>query len=273
MSFTTEETTAIDNLANKYNADSYHPDTNEGGMADGGHRVNFTPAIQDIANVANAVGREASNVDEASNTATAKANEATASATTAIDAKTEAEAARDEAQNAAISLQMPTNPALGDYLVRGENGWENKTKAEVVMLLSSDLAKTDLSNVDMTTYAKKDLSNVTSAVSLILKGYSETVNALGDVSGATVIDFSLGNVVTATLTDATTFSFSNIPSGSASMTISLLGSSSHSIAWPAGIKWKNDPSFSATSTTPDKIELETSDGGTTIYAWQVWEGE
>ena len=65
MSYTTEEQDAISRLASTYNGNTYNAGTNPGGMAGGGHRTNFVPALQDLATVANAVGPLAESVESA----------------------------------------------------------------------------------------------------------------------------------------------------------------------------------------------------------------
>lgn len=53
--FDATTTAALTRLSSYYNGLTYDSGTNPGGMAEGGHRTNFTPALQDIALVANAL--------------------------------------------------------------------------------------------------------------------------------------------------------------------------------------------------------------------------
>lgn len=98
-----------------------------------------------------------------------------------------------------------------------------------------------------------------------LRGYSELQNALGNVSGATSIDLSLGTVVTATVTAATTFSVTNIPSTTqyVSFTLILTNGGRFAVTWMSGTKWQNSiaPTLSAVST--DVLTFFTTDNGTT----------
>ena len=98
-----------------------------------------------------------------------------------------------------------------------------------------------------------------------MKDYSETVNALGDVTGATDIDYTLGSVITATTTGATTWSVTNPPaSGKAgSFTLVLTNGGSQTQTWMSGTKWPAATAPTLTSSGVDVITFFTTDGGTT----------
>ncbi len=67
--------------------------------------------------------------------------------------------------------------------------------------------------------------------------YSANITAMG----ANDVDCSAGNYFTKTITGATTFTFSNAPSGvvySFTMEVTLNGS--NAITWPAAVKWNGD---------------------------------
>jgi len=49
MTYDAAELAAIDRMENGYNGNAYDPVTNSYGMAAGGHRQNFVPALQDTA--------------------------------------------------------------------------------------------------------------------------------------------------------------------------------------------------------------------------------
>lgn len=53
---------AIDNLKNLYNGDAHNASTNPGGMGEGGHRLNFEPALSDVGLTGEAVGNAADTV-------------------------------------------------------------------------------------------------------------------------------------------------------------------------------------------------------------------
>lgn len=59
MAMSPEQLAAIDRLKNKYNGSAYNALTNPGGLASGGHRVNFEPALQDTATAGEATAEQA----------------------------------------------------------------------------------------------------------------------------------------------------------------------------------------------------------------------
>lgn len=73
-------TAALARCETLYNGNAYNPGTNPGGMAAGGHRINFVPALQDVAliadSVADAADAAALSASSASTSATSAANEA-----------------------------------------------------------------------------------------------------------------------------------------------------------------------------------------------------
>lgn len=100
--------------------------------------------------------------------------------------------------------------------------------------------------------AGRTISDVT------IKNYTETLNALGNVSGITTIRLSEGNVVTATLVGNTTFNIqTGVSTGSASFTLFLTNDSvgGYSVTWPASVKW------------PDSIPPSRSTGANLTDVW------
>lgn len=98
-----------------------------------------------------------------------------------------------------------------------------------------------------------------------MKNYAESVNVLGSVSGATAIDYSLGSVITATATDAVTWSVTNPPtSGKAgSFTLVLTNGGVGTQTWPSGSKWSGGTAPTLTASGVDVLSFFTTDGGTT----------
>ena len=99
-----------------------------------------------------------------------------------------------------------------------------------------------------------------------IKDYSETVNPLGSISGATTIDLTLGNIITATITDTTTWTFSN-PSASGkgcSFTLILTNGGAFSQVWPTpNTKWAGGTPPTLTASGVDVLTFFTIDAGTT----------
>jgi hypothetical protein len=96
--------------------------------------------------------------------------------------------------------------------------------------------------------------------------YSETVNALGNVTGTTTIDMVLGNIVTATTTGITDWVFSN-PSASGkscSIVLYLTNGGSASQIWPSpNTKWASGTPPTLTVSGTDILIFVTIDTGTT----------
>jgi hypothetical protein len=96
-----------------------------------------------------------------------------------------------------------------------------------------------------------------------IENYGITHNQLGSVSGNVSINLQLGNYVSATLTDTTTFTFSNpltspIASG---FVLELTGGGDVTIIWPTSVRWPRGISPEL-SPGVDVLVFITDDGGT-----------
>lgn len=92
----------------------------------------------------------------------------------------------------------------------------------------------------------------------------KTVNALGSIGTNTDIDLSLGSVVTATITGALTFTFSNVPSNGSSFALLLTDGGSAALTFPVSVTFVSDsPTLRASG--KDVIIFRTPDGGTTWF--------
>ena len=81
--------------------------------------------------------------------------------------------------------------------------------------------------------------------------------------GANDVDCSAGSYFTKTITGATTFTFSNVPSGvefSFTMEINLNGS--NAITWPSSVKWNADTAPALTDGKTQLFMFVTTNGGT-----------
>jgi hypothetical protein len=102
-----------------------------------------------------------------------------------------------------------------------------------------------------------------------LKDYGEITNALGNVTGATSIDLTDGNSVTATVTGAVTWTFSN-PTASDELcgfTLKLVDGGSAAQTWPASVDWPSATAPTLTASGTDVLVFITCDGGTTWYGF------
>ena len=81
--------------------------------------------------------------------------------------------------------------------------------------------------------------------------------------GANAVDCSAGNYFTKTITGATTFTFTNVPTGVAyTFTMEVTLNGSNAITWPATVKWPADTAPSITDGKTQLFVFLTDDGGT-----------
>jgi hypothetical protein len=109
---------------------------------------------------------------------------------------------------------------------------------------------------------------------LIVDSYNETYAAVTSTTNATTVDCEAGNTFMHTLTENTTFTFSNPPAtGTAySMSIEIIqdaGASGFTVTWPASVDWPaaTAPTLTATASAVDVFVFTTRDGGTTWYGF------
>jgi len=89
--------------------------------------------------------------------------------------------------------------------------------------------------------------------------YSANITAMS----ANAVDCSAGNYFTKTITAATTFTFTNVPTGvvySFTMEVTLNGN--NSITWPTSVKWNADTAPEITDAKTQLFMFITDDGGT-----------
>lgn len=103
---------------------------------------------------------------------------------------------------------------------------------------------------------------------------NEKYESVTSSSGTATLDCSAANVFSITLTEATTFAFSNVPaSGNAyGLTLEITqdaSASSFAVTWPAAIKWPIGvaPSLTTTASAIDIVTMYTHDGGTTWFGF------
>ena len=109
---------------------------------------------------------------------------------------------------------------------------------------------------------------------LIADSYNETYAAVTSSSNATTVDCEAGNAFSHTLTENTTFTFSNPPaSGTAySFSIEIIQDASASgfvVTWPSSVDWPSAtaPTLTATASAKDVFVFTTRDGGTNWYGF------
>ena len=105
-------------------------------------------------------------------------------------------------------------------------------------------------------------------------GLSEKYNAVTSSSNATTVDLRAGTNFSHTLTENTTFTFSN-PAASgrvSSFTLRVVqdaSASGYTLTWPASVDWAaaTAPTLTATANAVDYFVFITHDGGTNYYGF------
>ena len=81
--------------------------------------------------------------------------------------------------------------------------------------------------------------------------------------GANAVDCSAGNYFTKTITGATTFTFTNVPTGVAyTFTMEVTLNGSNAITWPGTVKWPADTAPTITDGKTQLFVFLSDDGGT-----------
>ena len=119
-----------------------------------------------------------------------------------------------------------------------------------------------------------NVGDVDIANELTAGSYNESFSAVLSSSNATTVNCEVGNSFSHTLTENTTFTFSNPPaSGTAySMSIEIIqdaSASGYTVTWPTSVDWPaaTAPTLTATASAVDVFVFTTRDGGTTWYGF------
>ena len=109
---------------------------------------------------------------------------------------------------------------------------------------------------------------------LIADSYNETYAAVTSSSNATTVNCHNGNAFSHTLTENTTFTFSNPPSSGTAFSFSLeiiqdSSASGYTVTWPTSVDWPSAtaPTLTATASAKDVFVFYTRDGGTNWYGF------
>ena len=109
---------------------------------------------------------------------------------------------------------------------------------------------------------------------LIVDSYNETYAAVTSTSNATTVDCEAGNAFSHTLTENTTFTFSNPPASGTAYSFSIeiiqdASASGFTVTWPSSVDWPSAtaPTLTATASAKDVFVFTTRDGGTNWYGF------
>jgi len=155
------------------------------------------------------------------------------------------------------------------------------TAAELNILDGVTATAAELNYNDITTLGTSEASKVVTADAngdvnlaeeLKAKSYNETFLAVSSSSAATTVNCETGNTFSHTLTENTTFTFSNPPASGTgySFTLKIVqDSTARTITWPSSVDWAaaEAPTISTGSGEVDVFVFFTTNGGTTFYGF------
>ena len=109
---------------------------------------------------------------------------------------------------------------------------------------------------------------------LVADSYNETYAAVTSSSNATTVDCEAGNAFSHTLTENTTFTFSNPPASGTAYSFSIeiiqdASASGYTVTWPSSVDWPaaTAPTLTATASAKDVFVFTTRDGGSNWYGF------
>jgi hypothetical protein len=109
---------------------------------------------------------------------------------------------------------------------------------------------------------------------LVVTSYNETFASVSSSGGSTIVNCEAGNVFSHTLSENTTFTFTNPPlSGTAyGFTLKLVqdaSASGYTVTWPSSVDWAfgRTPDITNTASAVDQFMFYTHNGGTTWYGF------
>ncbi len=152
------------------------------------------------------------------------------------------------------------------------------TTAELNILDGVTATTSELNYNDITTLGTSEASKVVTAdangVVTFDNGITEEFTAVTSSSNATTVNSRDGTVFSHTLTENTTFTFSNPASSGKASGFSLkivqdASASGYTVTWPAAVDWSGGsaPALTSTANAVDQFVFYTHDGGTTWYGF------
>ena len=152
------------------------------------------------------------------------------------------------------SISGTTGTFSGNVSVGGTLTYDDVTNIDSVGLITARSGINVLAGVS--TFAAQIEAN---GGTKITGSQTSNISAMG----ANAVDCSAGNYFTKTITGATTFTFTNVPTGVAyTFTMEVTLNGSNAITWPASVKWPADTPPAITDGKTQLFVFLTDDGGT-----------
>ena len=162
-----------------------------------------------------------------------------------------------------LSTFIRGNVTLGDLSVTASAAELNYN--DITTLGTSQASKTVTADAN---------GDVNLSEELKAKSYNETYAAVTSSGAATTVNCETGNAFSHTLTEATTFTFSNPPASGTAYSFSLevvqdASASGYAITWPTSVDWPSAtaPTLTATASAKDVFVFYTRDGGTNWHGF------
>jgi len=179
-----------------------------------------------------------------------------------------------------------------EYEVNDGGTTKKVTGAQIAAYVNGELTLADLgitssaaeiNYTDITTLGTSEASkavtadangDVTLAAELKATSYNEAYVAVTSSGAATTVNCETGNSFSHTLTENTTFTFSNPPASGTSYSFSIeiiqdASASGFTVTWPTSVDWPaaTAPTLTATASAKDIFVFTTRDGGTNWYGF------
>jgi hypothetical protein len=196
--------------------------------------------------------------------------------------------------NIKISQMTAAGAASGtqEFEVNDAGTTKKVTGAQLAAYVNGELTLADLgitssaaelNYTDITTLGTSEASkavtadangDVTLTQELKATSYNESYVAVTSTGAATAVNCETGNTFSHTLTENTTFTFSNPPATGTgyTMTIEIVqdaGASGYTVTWPTSVDFPaaTAPTLTATASAVDVFVFTTRDGGTNWYGF------
>ena len=177
-----------------------------------------------------------------------------------------------------FDLVDDTTPQLGGNLDLNGNTVGGVDATELSILEGATVTTAELNYLDITTLGTTEASKAVTAdangVVTFEDGISEEYGAVTSSSNSTTVDLQSGTNFSHTLTENTTFTFSNPASSGkvSAFTLKLVqdaSASGYTVTWPASVNWPSAtaPTLTATASAVDYFVFITHDGGTNWYGF------